>query len=148
MRTSFVNKNNYWETNQAKVRKSAFPGGASSKEPIYHCRRCKRHEFDPWARKILWRKAWQPTPIFLPGESHGQRSLAGYSPWGCKESDITEAFRTHFTFLALPFPVLFMKKCSPPVWSGTEDSSIHARGIHARNGMLESLWVRGYSKGK
>ena len=79
---------------------------------------------------------------------HGQRSLAGYSPWGCKESDITEALRTHFTFLALPFPVLFMKKCSPPVWSGTEDNSTHARGIHARNGMLESLWARGYSKGR
>ena len=36
--------------------------------------------FDPWVRKILWRRAWQPTPVFLPGESHGQRSLAGYSP--------------------------------------------------------------------
>ena len=40
--------------------------------------------------KIPWRRAWQPTPVFLPGESHGQRSLAGYSPWGCKESDMTE----------------------------------------------------------
>ena len=38
----------------------------------------------------IWRRAWQPTPIFLPGESHGQRSLAGYSPWGHKESDVTE----------------------------------------------------------
>ena len=40
--------------------------------------------------KILWRRAWQPTPVFLPGESHGQRSLAGYSLWDCKESDTTE----------------------------------------------------------
>ena len=39
---------------------------------------------------ILWRREWQPTPVFLPGESHGQRSLVGYSPWGCKESDTTE----------------------------------------------------------
>ena len=37
-----------------------------------------------------WRRKWQPTPVFLPGKSHGQRSLVGYSPWGCKESDTTE----------------------------------------------------------
>ena len=43
-----------------------------------------------WVGKILWRRAWQPTPIFLPGESYGQRSLAGYSPQGLKESDTTE----------------------------------------------------------
>ena len=42
---------------------------------------------------LLWRRAWQPTPVFLPGESHGQRSLAGYSPWGCKESDMAEHAR-------------------------------------------------------
>ena len=47
-------------------------------------------QFRPWVRKIPGRKEWQPTPIFLPGESHGQRSLVGYSPWGCKESDMTE----------------------------------------------------------
>ena len=41
--------------------------------------------------RFPWRRAWQPSPIFLPGESHGQRSLAGYSPWGCKELDTTEA---------------------------------------------------------
>ena len=45
--------------------------------------------FDPWVGKIPWRKAWQPTPVFLPGESHGQRNLAGYSPWGHKESGTT-----------------------------------------------------------
>ena len=43
-----------------------------------------------WGGKIPWRRAWQPTPVFLPGKSHGQRSLAGYSPWGHKESDTTE----------------------------------------------------------
>ena len=46
--------------------------------------------FDPWVRKIPWRRTWQPIPVFLPGESHGQRSLEGYSPWGRKESDMTE----------------------------------------------------------
>ena len=44
-------------------------------------RRCHRRRFDPWVGKIPWRRAWQPTPVFLPGELHGQRSLAGYSPW-------------------------------------------------------------------
>ena len=51
----------------------------------------KRLGFDPWVREIPWRRAWQPTPVFMPGESHGPRSLAGYSPWGRKESDTTEA---------------------------------------------------------
>ena len=55
-----------------------------------------RHEFGPCIRKIPWRRAWQPTPVFLPRESHGQRSLAGYSPWGCKELGTTEAtYHTH-----------------------------------------------------
>ena len=53
-----------------------------------------RHMFDPWGGKIPWRRAWQPTPVFLPGESHGQRSLEGYGPWGCKESDTTERLST------------------------------------------------------
>jgi len=60
--------------------KECFPGGASDKELACQCRRCKRHGFNSWVRKIPWRRAWQPLPGFLPGESHGQRSLAGYSP--------------------------------------------------------------------
>ena len=55
----------------------AFLGGASGKEPACQCR---RHEFDPWVRKICWRREWQPTPVFLSGKPHGPRSLAGYSP--------------------------------------------------------------------
>ena len=51
--------------------------------------RCRRHRLDPRVGKIPWRRQWQPTPVFLPEESHGQRSLAGYSPWGHKESDTT-----------------------------------------------------------
>ena len=51
---------------------------------------CKRCMFDPWVWKIPWRRKWQPTPVFLPGESHGQRSLVGYSPWGCEELDTTK----------------------------------------------------------
>ena len=48
------------------------------KEPTSQYRRLKTLGFDPWVRKIPWRRAWQPTPVFLPGESHGQRSLMGY----------------------------------------------------------------------
>ena len=61
-----------------------FPGGASGKESACHCRRHKRHQFNHWVRKIPWRRKWQPTPAFLPGESLGLRSLLGYSPWGHK----------------------------------------------------------------
>ena len=55
----------------------------------------RRHRFNPWIRKIPWRRKGQPTPVFLPGKSHGQRSLADYSPWGHKESDTTEQLSTH-----------------------------------------------------
>ena len=54
------------------------------------CRRHKTGRFDSWVGKIPWRRASQPTPVFLPGESQGQRSLVGYSPWGSTESDTTE----------------------------------------------------------
>ena len=66
---------------------SGFPGGSDCREIHLQCR---RPGFDPWVGKIPWRKEWQPTPVFLPGESHGQRSLVDYSPWDCKESDTTE----------------------------------------------------------
>jgi len=49
----------------------------------------RRPEFDPWVRKTPWRRKWQPTPVFLPGKSHGWRSQAGCRPWGHKESDTT-----------------------------------------------------------
>ena len=53
----------------------------SDKESAYQC---KRLGLDPWVGKIPWRRKWQPTPLSLPGKSHGQMSLVGYSPWGCK----------------------------------------------------------------
>ena len=76
---------------------SVFPGDTSGKEPACQCRRHKRHRFDPWVEKIPWRKAWQPSPVFLSGEPHGQRSLEGYSPWGRKrvEYDWRDLARTH-----------------------------------------------------
>ena len=57
---------------------SGFPDGSVV---ACQCRRHKRRGFDPWARKIPWNRKWQPTPVFLPGKSHGQKSLVGYSPW-------------------------------------------------------------------
>ena len=57
-----------------------FPHGACGKEPLCQCRKHKRLGFNPWVGKIPWRKAWQPTPVFLPRELHRQRNLAGYSP--------------------------------------------------------------------
>ena len=65
--------------------------GTSGKELACHCRRSKRFRFDPWVWKIPWRRKWQHTLVFLPGESQGQRSLAGYSPQRLKDSDMNEA---------------------------------------------------------
>ena len=73
---------------------SLIPGqgtsGSAGKESACNAGGLQKHRFNPWVRKAPWRKKWQPTPVFLPGKSHGQRSLAGYSPWGRKESDVTE----------------------------------------------------------
>ena len=50
----------------------------------------RRPGFNPWMGRIPWRREWRPTPVFLPEEFHGQRNLAGYSPWGHKESNMAE----------------------------------------------------------
>ena len=55
-----------------------FPDGSAGKESSCQCRRHRRHGFNPWVRKIPWKREWQPTPVFSPGECHGQRSLASY----------------------------------------------------------------------
>ena len=64
--------NSYWAA-QAALAVKNLPANAGD---------IKGGGFDPWVGKIPWRRKWQPTPILLPGESHGQRSLAGYIPWG------------------------------------------------------------------
>ena len=64
-----------------EFRQRGFPGDSAEKESTCQFRRCG---FNPWIGKIPWRREWQPTPVFLPGKSHGQRSLMGYSPWGSK----------------------------------------------------------------
>ena len=60
------------------------------------CLQCGRPGFYPWVRKIPWERKWQPISVLLPGKSRGQRILVGYSPWGCKESDMTERLHFHF----------------------------------------------------
>ena len=67
-----------------------FPGGAGGKQPVCQCGRQKRCRFDSWVQTVPWRRAWQPTPALLPGESLGRRCLAGFDPLGLKESDTTE----------------------------------------------------------
>ena len=64
-----------------------LPRWFSGKEPTCQCR---RGGFDPWVKKIPWSEKWQPTPMFLPGKFHGQRSLVDYSLWGHKQWDVTE----------------------------------------------------------
>ena len=81
-----------------------FLGGASGKEPTCQGRSHKWGRFDPWVGKILWKRAWQPTPVFLLRESHGQRSLVAYSPWVTKSWTLPRRLSMH------PFPT-----CSPAV---------------------------------
>ena len=73
-----------------------FPGGASGKESACQYRRSRRAAFDLWVGKMSWKRACQPTPVFLPGESHGQRRMVSYSPQGHKESDMTEALSMQY----------------------------------------------------
>ena len=76
---------------------TGLPRWRSGKESACQCRRHKRRGFNPWVRMLPWRRKWQPTPVFLPGKFHGQRSLGGYSPWGRKESDATDHTHAHTT---------------------------------------------------
>ena len=69
--------------------RQGFPGGAVVKNPPGNAGDARGGRFNPCVRKIPWSKKWQPTPVFLPGKSCGQRNLVGYSPWVTKESDMT-----------------------------------------------------------
>ena len=121
-----------------------LPWWLSDKESTSQCRRPR---FNPGIEKIPWRRKWQPTPVFLPGKSHGQRSLVGYSPWGCEELNVTKrrnnkgpnlgysqkvAGRTRTTgiFLESPFPsrgLLTCKVTGSPRWH----NHLHGgQGVH------------------
>ena len=80
---------------------------------------CRSHEFNPWFGKIPWRRRWQPTPVFLPGKSHGQRSLAGYSPWGCKwvrHNLVTKQQQILPYFLKVPYANSPLSSRSAIIW--------------------------------
>ena len=83
-----------WENKEDIEPWKGLPRRPSGKESTCRCRRRKRCGFSPWVGKIPWRRKWQPTPVFLPEESHGERSLVGYRPWGHKGSDTTERVST------------------------------------------------------
>ena len=85
-----------------------FSDSSVGKESVYYCRRHRRCRFDLWVGKISWRVKWQPTLVFLPEKSHGQRSLIGHSSKGHKELDMTElSFFFNFEFQASFFTLLF-----------------------------------------
>ena len=85
------------------TRCSRCPAGSIGNRMSLQCRRHGRLEFHPWVRKIPWKRAWQPTPVFSPGESLGQRSLAGYSPWGHRVgTNWSDWARTHTSGLIYP----------------------------------------------
>ena len=80
-----------------------FSGSYTVQHPLLRlperiCLQCRRPNFNPWVRKILWRREWQDTPVFLPGESHGQRSLVGLQSMGSKESVTSEFLTLHFLY--------------------------------------------------
>ena len=79
-----------WGHKESDTARIGLPGGASGEEPTCQYSRFKRHGFNPWVRKIPWRRAWEPAPAFLPGKSHGQRILVDYAPQGSRELDSTE----------------------------------------------------------
>ena len=82
-----------WQASQVKLVVKNLPANAGD----------TRHCFNPWVWKMPWRRAWQPTPVFLPGESHRQRSLAGYSPWACVHAHTHTHTHTHILMVAIPF---------------------------------------------
>ena len=100
-------QDNYYKCMCVHAHLQGFPGGSVVKNSPA-MRRCR---FDPWVGKIPWRREWQPTP-FLPGKSHGQRSLVGFSPQGGKELDTTGRLNDNSTHMQHPwlFHVIFLSK--------------------------------------
>ena len=88
---------------------------------------------ETWVRKIPWWRAWLPSPVFLPGELHGQRTLVGYSPWGCKESDMTEQLSTELSMFIDYSQSLGSQRKSFSVWKGHQKDPLikEMRDIHS-----------------
>ena len=97
------------------------------------CLQCRRPRFDPWVEKIPWRRKWQPTPVFLPGKSHGQRRLTGYSPWGHKESDTTERAQVH-TYIR----VVRLKRLNS--WGASTVSPLYTNQFSSESSFLSPIF--------
>ena len=108
-----------------------LPWWPSSKESACQFR---RREFNPWVKKIPWRREWQPTPVSLPGKSHGQRSLAGYSLWGHKESDMSEEPPKHMVYLFWVLSVF--ARCTPNTHTHRHTNSNSVRPVICLFGLL------------
>ena len=126
-----------WEVPAAVEREPAWASRRlRGEEPAGQCRRHTRRGLHAWVGKNPWRRAWQPIPVFLPGESHGQRSLAGYSPWGCKESDTTEATQLAHIQEQPQSAMDFMKHSSKVHWEGlfflTQESALWGSPSNSR----------------
>ena len=109
-----------------------FPGSSDGKE-------LWRSQFDLWVGRIPWRKEWQPTPVFLPGESHGQRSLTGNSPWVAKSRTRLSDF--HFISLHLQWGVYLLS--APCVWliniKGIQDGE-HSLLLNTDSYSIRQFW--------
>ena len=88
-----------------------FPNGSAAKNPL----QCRRNRIKPWMGKIPWRRKWQSTPVFLPGKSHGQKSLAGYRPWGCKRVRHDFVTKQQWITLAILLKTVYKKQESSRV---------------------------------
>ena len=121
-----------------------FLGGGSGggQEPTCQCRTHQRLGFDPWVWNIPWRRVWQPTPVFLPGESHGQRSLAGFCLWGYKKLDLgLKQLSMHACTGQMRRKAACLwslqRVCEPPALSGTKNVSLLLLFF------LVEMWVSG-----
>ena len=127
----------------AGIKTLGLPGGISGKEPTCQCRRCKRQGFDPWVRKIPWKRAQQPALVLLPRESHGQRSLAGCSPQGRTESDTTEATKQQHQHLYMESRKMVLKNLfTGQQWRKRhrEQAYGHGEGAERVRGMERVRW--------
>ena len=142
-------KNN---SSMSEVRQMGLPRWLSGKETACQGSRCRRHEFGSWVGKIPWRRKWQPTPVFLLGESHGQRSLAGSSLWGHKGLDRIEhghmlltTYMPGVTYInnlhILPWGRTIM---NPIPWSTEMLHNLHLISNRARV-WLQVIWPQGPS---
>ena len=111
---------------------------------------CRKPRFNPWVGKIPWRRKWQPTPVFLFGKSHGQRSLVGYSPWGRKELDMTEQLNqlpwVHLSLVSshkcLLWPAKIAFSCTFFDWQGKKEKVTYfrKRAVYSWSALSLNLW--------